>query len=251
MERWSNDFIDLSEITRGWLGLYEIWQLGPSPARIVQVELHLQPAQVLLPLRHYLEGRYGNELHFPIAISPNLAAFTILKRLYFINREGNESQGARCLSQDLPMPLDLDFMWNCSVRAQAFSAGSMRPRTLAAYFCPRSRYIALEEGLEHDRTHKITMVRYSSTGTEVVAEVVDSLVLPLCVTPLINLSFHPTLPILAFSCNRVDGGGLLVGWSLWSFLQGKQVTNFSSSFGSSQGPLPPIIPRCQTSLLTY
>jgi len=216
----------LRRVCHGWRALYEVWSIKTNK-RTVTLEVSLEPADLADSLLYlWLCDGHENEGHMqlPLAISPDVSAFTVARTLFVLHRAAGTST-VRCLRTVLPTPsrtsIESEFLWRGAPRTNWTEAGSAC-RLRNALFCPNEQFIALQEEDEFD-CRQLRVAQYAIIGQGLSAKIVGSIQ----VSGVEQLSFHPALPLLAFysGCRHWTYCGRKAeanknGVRVWPFLKG-------------------------------
>ena len=171
----------------------------------------------MVVLSQLYDGFSGDNLQFPMAISPDVGAFVVLGTLY-LHKAQPDFMGTEYLHQRLPISSlstnCFTWDWSSSNRPDTHSSVS----SYSIEFCPNGRFLALQLHLTKHRGRTLTVLEFSEEKDGEVGASVSIVQLgSLDHKPrseFRNVTFHPVLALIGF----LNRDSEIV---LWQFTRGK------------------------------
>lgn len=191
--------------TSDWLAQYEIWTTHDSGKRLVELEIPLDPEEMRLQMLQSLwqdtttrDASSPWKMQFPIAISPTLHQFTILRTVYSLSR-GENKTSIKVKSSVIPLGFNQDVKSSWTVLSYCTKDASYRGKG-ASYsywfrFSGDGRWIFF---IDH-----CNVGVYSLYQAKILCPRIKSFIGGIkykANEPMwaVDVAFHPVLPLLAY-----------------------------------------------------
>ncbi|KAM0264931.1 hypothetical protein ACHAQJ_000447 [Trichoderma viride] len=153
---WDSDFSEIEQHSQGWVARLEIFDIEQSNDNVIgSLEMAIDSHEVLLQLSQTMMcSSSGAVVQFPISLSPDGRAFTILRTVY---RLGGSLDGLCVTSHKLPIQPSHQF-WQPSISCWKPDARSLY--LYWVYFDDAGQYLCfVEQFINHDLA--ISAIRYN------------------------------------------------------------------------------------------
>ncbi|KAI1762745.1 hypothetical protein GGR53DRAFT_401023 [Hypoxylon sp. FL1150] len=229
--------LDLTEFCSDWNIEYELWQLVPEPQQVSSLSLPMNQQDVQIVLHNWLGSASPNEMHIPLAISPNVRSFSVVHTVFsWILKQHSISYELR--SGSIPETL------RPAHNYQHWSPGTFCPYYCKVDFSLNGQYVALVEtsngSLLYDPCGEQRISVYEINASAALSvlnmELIGNLTINHGAERVKEILFHPYGDIMAIKINSIKKDRYS-GWEtyihLWNFRQEfpESITSYSIGNG--------------------